>query len=195
MAAKRRASGRRGSRRDGDLVAQAREAFVAAQNVHHVEEPRRCRAAGEGGPQGLGDLAELDARCLGCGAHGRFRALGCPRGQRFKLLESVRQAVPSRGCVATQSRSCAVMAGAVGPARPPAIAACDASSRLARSLGLGSINALAPAGLPAANSISADNRRAILAAAGSPETRVLRRAANDRAALVSFNSLADKAAE
>ena len=47
------------------LVANTGQRFLAAEHNHHVEYRRRYDAAGQGGAQGLGDLAEFQPGLLG----------------------------------------------------------------------------------------------------------------------------------
>ena len=160
-------SGRRGSRRDGDLITQAREAFVAAEDRHHIEQPRRGRAAGESGPQGLRDLAELDACRLGAARTAASVLSAVHSGSASSFGERpARCARPAAG----QDRRRALSSSARGrSAKRNAAPSSSSTSVLARSFRPGM--AASELRAVAASSVGRDRRAAGRCAAGSSRSR------------------------
>src|SRR6187399_2868075 len=77
------------------LVADPGKRLLAAKGSEHVEDSRRCRAAGQRGPERLGQLAELQPPRLGKGFDSRFKRRRAPlrllehRQKRFQRLSAL----------------------------------------------------------------------------------------------------------
>src|SRR5690625_2753842 len=59
-------------------IAKPRQCLFPAESLDHVKNPRADQAPGQGGAQGLSDLAELQLFLLGEGTHDLLDALGPP---------------------------------------------------------------------------------------------------------------------